>query len=352
MLDAVKRLSVDPVPAVRHMVAQKCTVLWNVERNLMWELIEYFTYQEERLGILHFFLRAALMGLPSSVRGEKDRCIRAVYHRTRKREGSDDIRGNAAWFIVGENLWRKNRRYRSYFDAFARNLVYFHPEASKTIEICRDLLNFDEPNEGAQECRRIRNWGFTFLSSVVDSLVLYLSRAESSHSKQPSAEDSEDASRSAFELLHKISLRVKISSGACEIIKDAAETGSMPRSDEQLRRFAEESESLLERLCQVKYAAIAFEILKTLRHLSQVKPEKMLLLAARLLKRSKEDGLHFEEMAARAVVEYVEEFLAERRDLLRKKDILHALLDILDIFVEAGWPSATRLTYRLDEVFR
>lgn len=33
-------------------------------------------------------------------------------------------------------------------------------------------------------------------------------------------------------------------------------------------------------------------------------------------------------------------------------ELRNALLDVLDMFVEAGWPQATRLTYRLDEVFR
>jgi hypothetical protein len=49
----------------------------------------------------------------------------------------------------------------------------------------------------------------------------------------------------------------------------------------------------------------------------------------------------------------VERYLADCRHLFRENpSAREALLDILDIFVSAGWPGATRLTYRLNEVFR
>ena len=49
----------------------------------------------------------------------------------------------------------------------------------------------------------------------------------------------------------------------------------------------------------------------------------------------------------------VEQYLAERRELFRNNAALrNTLLDVLDRFVEAGWPKATRLTFRLSEVFR
>jgi hypothetical protein len=49
----------------------------------------------------------------------------------------------------------------------------------------------------------------------------------------------------------------------------------------------------------------------------------------------------------------VERYLAEYRTIFREKaECRHVLIEILDIFVQAGWPSARRLTYRMEEIFR
>ena len=57
-------------------------------------------------------------------------------------------------------------------------------------------------------------------------------------------------------------------------------------------------------------------------------------------------------MATDLVVEIVEQYLADRRDLFLDAEMRGILLSVLDRFVEAGWPKATRLTFRLSEVFR
>jgi len=49
----------------------------------------------------------------------------------------------------------------------------------------------------------------------------------------------------------------------------------------------------------------------------------------------------------------VERYLAEYRPLLREHDeCRQTLLEILDIFVQVGWPQARRLAYRLEEIYQ
>jgi hypothetical protein len=58
-------------------------------------------------------------------------------------------------------------------------------------------------------------------------------------------------------------------------------------------------------------------------------------------------------MAAGLVVQIVERYLAEHRTLLQQDDGCRAaLIDVLDIFVGAGWAAALRLTYGLQEIYR
>jgi hypothetical protein len=52
-------------------------------------------------------------------------------------------------------------------------------------------------------------------------------------------------------------------------------------------------------------------------------------------------------------VRIIERFLAEYRSLFQENiECRDALIEVLDIFVQAGWPQAQRLTYRLEEIFR
>jgi hypothetical protein len=68
---------------------------------------------------------------------------------------------------------------------------------------------------------------------------------------------------------------------------------------------------------------------------------------------AKRDGIQYEMLTADLVVQIVEQYLAEYPFLFRDDSKLqNHLLDLLDTFVDAGWPKATVLTYRLDEVFR
>ena len=53
----------DPEPTVRLQVAQALTVLWNVERPLMWEMAEQVAREEEHAGVLGAFVGGPLISL-------------------------------------------------------------------------------------------------------------------------------------------------------------------------------------------------------------------------------------------------------------------------------------------------
>ena len=53
----------------------------------------------------------------------------------------------------------------------------------------------------------------------------------------------------------------------------------------------------------------------------------------------------------------IQRALADHRDIFQRPDskeseCLAALLKVLDLFVEAGWPEARQLTHRLEEIYR
>ncbi len=71
------------------------------------------------------------------------------------------------------------------------------------------------------------------------------------------------------------------------------------------------------------------------------------------MRNSKKGNYQFESLAVDVIVGIVKRFLASYQHLLRERqDCRHALIEILDTFVAAGWPAALEITYRLEEIYR
>jgi len=82
-------------------------------------------------------------------------------------------------------------------------------------------------------------------------------------------------------------------------------------------------------------------------------PIGVFLRIGRVVQGGKKDSYQYESLAVDLMVRLVERYLAEHRALLRENgECRQTLLEILDTFVQAGWRSARRLTYRLEEIFR
>jgi hypothetical protein len=101
----------------------------------------------------------------------------------------------------------------------------------------------------------------------------------------------------------------------------------------------------------------AYYHIQTLTHLLQHAPAEIFLMAAKSIRSSCEAGFQYDSLAANKVVELVQRALADHREIFNRKDsteseCLVALLEVLDLFVDAGWPQARQLTHRLEELYR
>ena len=98
---------------------------------------------------------------------------------------------------------------------------------------------------------------------------------------------------------------------------------------------------------------IAHYILDALNHLVPIDPAGVLLLAQNVVTTSSAQGYQYESLAQNLIVGMVERYLAEYRHLFRTNpECGAALMKILDIFVQVGWPQALDLTYRFDDIYR
>jgi hypothetical protein len=153
--------------------------------------------------------------------------------------------------------------------------------------------------------------------------------------------------RSMFRILDEVTMRLYFVSG---MHRDGVSPPMKP-SDEQIRLYRE-ALPLLERLSSVIVASVAHHLIQTLEAFVSVDPMKIFALIARSVRSSEQGGYGLEPMAADLVVRIVERYLADHRNVFAIPERLQDLMDCLDVFVRAGWPTAQSLTFRLGEIWR
>ena len=358
ILSEIDRLAHDPVNPVRHQIASGLLGLWEPANNLFWKLAEYFSRNEQRIAILHFFLDRVLLGLPQKDVTRTEALVRLIYDRIVGNPLSGPVRESCTVFFLRRALWDQDPNSAKFFeeaiaDPFAKATELLH-----AIGSCRSLLTYDHEKLSAHENARVRRWAFDFLQRCFKSVDRNLQPLLDQVDGGDTAEDTKSQVEMLARIEDRIAVQVYFASEAFESKKQARSQAADDRAldDERharLERFATEADELLETLCCARFSKIAYDVLQTLQQLRHANPRRMFLLVGQLVKSSAGDKFTFESLAADRVVEIVEQYLAEERSMFRDDDeVLETLMDLLDMFVEAGWPKAMLLTYRLDEAVR
>ena len=121
----------------------------------------------------------------------------------------------------------------------------------------------------------------------------------------------------------------------------------------QQERFYRELTPTIDRLSSIGIPSSVHSVIEMLEAFVPVDPRSVFLQVAALVESGRKGGYQYEQMGAEHIVRIVVRYLAEYRPLLQEDtECRIALRKTLDAFVEAGWPSAQQLSYRLDEIFR
>jgi hypothetical protein len=107
----------------------------------------------------------------------------------------------------------------------------------------------------------------------------------------------------------------------------------------------------LRRIGDVGTPHTIYYLIDMLRHLRPGDPERVFdLVAHSLLNAGRKHGYQFEGLGNDRFVEVIGLFLADNREIFNDPARRANLIACLDAFVEAGWPKARRLLYRLPEL--
>lgn len=125
-----------------------------------------------------------------------------------------------------------------------------------------------------------------------------------------------------------------------------------PGGDE-LEIFFEEIAGILWSIGNFATPSTIHYLLKLCELMLPVNPARAFDLAMHAIQSGgKQTGYHFESMGADLLVKLVGQFLADHSELFKDENRRSMLIGCLEIFMDAGWPSAQRLLYRLPELIQ
>lgn len=356
--EAVTRLSRDAVPAVRFHVLRVVNALYGIAPDQMWQILERACKEDLSFGVLSAAVTGPLHRLAISGT-DVDRVVKLialVLSRASQGAGSKEIRQACGSLFAGLYLWRGHEPSgKILLDLLAQPRSHAE-ELHSAIVTTRGILIYGpvEPSDSAQDTIRKRAIDFiqrTLTSAQGELRVIEGSFRDLPFDKWPP--EAQEQGRSVALLVEQVGMQLYFSSGAYQGRARDAEGNERSLTDEERKRFLVELQPILEQLATVGIPSIAHHLLETLEVLIASDPGGVFLIIGAVVRGAKVAGYHYESLAVNLIVRLVERYLADYRVLLREDErCRQVLLEVLDTFVDAGWPAARRLTYRLEEIWR
>jgi len=346
VVKVLRDLIADPDPAVRFQIVHCLQLLNGAEPDLMWSLMDHVCANEKSRSVLEAFLVGPVQRL---IVVNEQRCldyVSSIFKRVRNGSGASNVRGTCVRLFVYLHIWRGNLDSKEILDEIVRQPVDYSSEISYLISGLREPLSLcqqEQPN-------------ISIIERAADLLSLILKEVMDAWRKFPFPTLSEVEHltvQSLARTLDHIGKELYFASGAYERrnikrLEDDERTISLGKA-----QFFKKTKNILDQLAESGLPSVSHYLLQTLEHLVSVDPPHVFLCIGKVVQGGAASGYQYESLAADLIVSLVEYYLAEYRVLFRENiECRNRLIDILDIFVSAGWPSAQRLTYRLEEIYR
>lgn len=344
ILDRIRELSADPVPAVRHQVARALGNLARSAPDLMWELLERYVSTEATAGVLEGMVGGSLGRAAAVDAGKAMDLTLRVLDRSRGFP-KPHLAQICVSLLADMFLWQRNDKA----GAFVNGRLASGPASGDDVRIIisrvRELLTVDPDEVDADQLAAALPRAITVLNSVSDTAERQLRQ-----SREGTAQLSESDATSLAGVIESVARDLYIGSGALDLKRGRGKKA--PPSSVATRIYTD-ARPAMESIARSPVPSAVHSLLEMLEHLVPLDPPGVFVLTATAVTEGRRAGLQFESLAVDVAVRIVERYLADYRDLLANDERCRAaVIAVLDVFVEVGWPAARRLAYRLDDAFR
>jgi hypothetical protein len=336
VLKALRALTTDEVPWIRHAVVQGLPNLRANAADAMWELLQDRADQELHQEVLADVAHAALR-----LRADLDEAI-ALLDRVAQRAAPSGESGSAAQACteVAGWLW----------------VWTGHSRAAEVLERLTDLGTYGSGGLTSMLHHLRKSGAFTSddddvrarTRELCHNLVhIGINRIDALNDHDLSDENVAQV-RAAAELLDGVANQLSFASGARP--RSADPEDPLPVT---VVRLADEFGDLIVQLGATPAAPVTHTLVEFIAHVFDARPVWALNALREVISSGgRQGGYPSDSLGMTSAVTIITRLLADHRGVLQDTACATALREILDIFVEVGWPEAHQLVFRLDGIFR
>ena len=358
VLDAIERLAEDSAPAVRLQIASSVNVLYRADNKRMWRIIQSRAANEESLVVLAFLVGGPLGRLAHRHPAECVELAEAIYRRAPADSKAQDLRHGCLAIFSALHVSQDNPRCAAIIEEILADIPDRSGDATHLVHLQRDWVAIGESQAPRPEDAFARRRSLDLMLRLLQKTEEEFGTIQEALERENEVEVVEALKEKAANLarlLNAIAENLYHGSGAYRVSRSGTD-GSELAPDEiraRLERLYHEGSELLDELTKVGVPAIAYHVLETLEQCVQFDPPGAFRRIAHTLKAGEGFGYQYESLGVDLFVKLTERYLAEYREVFAQDgECRQLLMDCLDIFVEAGWPSAFRLVYRIADIFR
>lgn len=346
-LATTRQLAFDASPEVRFVTARRIELLRKHDEPAMWSLLNEMWASEQSSTTLLELARV----MRRLLWDDPERLLQRLFEGLeRTRELGDrgiKARDGLTGMVAGIYIWKGSPSARSFVHERIEDPGSGFAALKSIQSRFRNGFAFGGPGGEAVRGRAFE-LAATLLLRVEGDLSARLLRFENLTGEDRDAEIA--SARELVQIIDRLGSDVYFASGAYERSNEDPEREPPPSADAY---FASAIDFLRLLMATTQHPSITHHIVQTLDYLSPVDPAGIFIDLSEAIDRGRAGGYHFDSLAASFTVGFVSKYLAQHRSLFQTNaDCRVALVQILDAFVVAGWPEATRLTYQLESVFR
>jgi hypothetical protein len=348
-LAAIQKLSHDPVPSVRFLLACE---LWRLVEHMpsaMWTIFDQLAEKEEN-GVVLQGVTVSLWNLIRSDKAKSLTLIKKLLKRVEE-ETDDEEKARTALvsMVVDYAVWHDDQWARQTIARWQRSPI----EHSASISTAgRRLIEHIQPQHHGAQLEQARALLLNHLDAVAVGLCMLQKKGGSI-----TQEEMQKKWRLLYGVIDDTVMRIYF---AADIDPNLRQRKEHPLSDENRMRFFHDALPVLEKVLSfgkqpetgMLLSPTAHHFMELLNGVLRYNPSLALRMAAEVVTCSKRFGYNLDSMAMGETVKLVEAILADYRERVQDEPSIRNLLELLDAFVEAGWPEALNLVWRLDEIYR
>lgn len=335
----------DSHPAVRLNASIRLVRIWDLDRDRFWRLLNYRIAHETNLTVIEHLVGDVVSRL---IHTDQQRSLEVLLILL-QRETPGSERQRRLFSAIAGNLTILWVTYQSAEAKVALDqwlsVPWLHAEAVKAVlatlrgAIVAGAGDVPDKNAG------LRQRSQALVSDIVNAANARLA-AHMADANLCEAEASE--ARECARLIDAAGMQMFFATSA----KTNLQGADVPLCHANLDVFLQENADLLKRIGEYAQPHTTYYLLQLVERLIDVDAGKAFDLAASNLQASRRSGYQHDSLGVDLLVRLVGMFLADHKEIFEESARRVALVDCLEIFLEAGWPAARRLLYRLPELIQ